>query len=147
MAEAQVVCHACAVGLRDVTADGLGPCPVCGEEWVWPLFGRCLYWRLEGHTPVPVDEVLTWGRWCETADRTVARTAVAPGVEVLTLFLGIDHGWGAGPPLLFETMVCRDGEAGDAMERYSTWTQAEQGHQRIVEALRATLGRADAAPL
>jgi hypothetical protein len=76
---------------------------------------------LDGHTPVPVADVLTWGRWFETADRTVARTAVAAGVEVSTVFLGLDHHFtGHGPPLLFETMVFHDGHAGAWQERYAT---------------------------
>lgn len=36
------------------------------------------------------------------------------------------------PPLLFETMVFGGKYAND-MRRYSTWKQAKEGHERMVE--------------
>jgi hypothetical protein len=42
---------------------------------------------------------------CSTdADRTVAKTVIGPG-HVSTVFLAMDHQWGEGLPLLFETVV------------------------------------------
>lgn len=32
-----VPCHNCAEGLRQHLVDGVGPCPVCGDEAVWSL--------------------------------------------------------------------------------------------------------------
>ena len=58
-------------------------------------------------------------------------TWVTPEVRVSTIFLGLDHRWGDGPPLLFETMVFRAGEAVE-QERYSTYHDAEQGHEAMV---------------
>lgn len=59
--------------------------------------------------PQPVsgpDAVLTWGRWFEHfPNRQVLLTKVSPTVRVSTVFLGLDHQFGDGPPLLFETMV------------------------------------------
>lgn len=87
---------------------------------------------LEGTEPVPCDDVLTWGRWLETADRTVAATAVAGGVRVVTEFLGLDHNIaGEGPPLLFETRVVGGALAG-TRERCATWREAEDLHDRMV---------------
>lgn len=81
---------------------------------------------LDGRTPRPVD-LLTWARWVGTANRTVAKDDVN-GVTVSTIFLGIDHGWGADDrPLLFETMVF-GGQHDQEMERYATWEEAEAGH-------------------
>ncbi len=54
--------------------------------------------------PVPEPDLLKWGRWLESADRRVGETIVE-GVRVSTVFLGLDHGWGEGPPILFETMI------------------------------------------
>ena len=86
---------------------------------------------LEGKTPVPCNDGLKWGRWFEKADRHVARTD-EDGVDVSTVFLGTDHGWGQGTPLLFETMVF-GGELDGEQERYSTWEEAEAGHKAMVE--------------
>jgi hypothetical protein len=92
------------------------------------------YYILDGTEPVAVD-LLTWGRWFETADRHVAATTLADGTYVSTGFLGLDHQWGDGPPLLFETMVFDpSGESQDCW-RSATWHQAEQGHQAVVAAL------------
>lgn len=58
------------------------------------------------------------------------------------MFLGLDHQFGDGPPLLFETMVFK-GESAFAgeefCERCSTWTEAEAMHQRGVEFARTKL--------
>lgn len=98
------------------------------------------YYRLEGTQPVPAQDLLTWIAWFETADRTVARTQVAEATCVSTVFLGLDHQWGVGPPLLFETMVrglADDDALADLQMRYSTWHEAEQGHEMVVAYVRA----------
>lgn len=88
------------------------------------------YYILDGHTPVLVDDLVTWGKWFELADRTVAKAHVGDS-EVSTVFLGADYSWGDGPPLLFETLVF-GGPLADEMERYSTWEQAIAGHEAMV---------------
>lgn len=55
-------------------------------------------------------------------------------VDVSTVFLGLDHNWGGGPPLLFETMIFTDGEGGYC-RRYSAWEEAEAGHWETVRML------------
>lgn len=84
---------------------------------------------LQGDKVVAVDTP-TWAVWFENhfLERVVARTVVQPGLEVSTVFLGLDHGlWLGGPPLVFETLVfggLLDGE----MDRYSTMAEALTGH-------------------
>jgi hypothetical protein len=87
---------------------------------------------LVGQTPVPEPDLETWARWFETADRRVAFTRL-PRCDVSTVFLGLDHAFYGGPPLLFETMVFWDGEGGREQERCSTWMEAEEMHRRMVE--------------
>lgn len=85
---------------------------------------------LEGKTPVPAGDLISWGRWFETADRHVAQTEIGE-VRISTVFLGLDHSFGSGEPLLFETMIFggpRDGY----QERCSTWEQAEAEHAKAV---------------
>lgn len=93
-----------------------------------------IFFRLDGRTPIPVEDVSTWGAWFQTADRTVARTATEDGV-VSTVFLGMDHGFGRGAPVLFETMVF-GGPMNDYCERYRTWAEAERGHRTVVAQVR-----------
>src|SRR5215469_1848635 len=75
----------------------------------------------------PIDDVLTWGRLFETSDRCVGDTRVG-GVRVSTVWLGIDHSWGPGPPLIFETMIF-GGPDDQAQERYATEAEAALGHE------------------
>jgi hypothetical protein len=74
--------------------------------------------------------LLTWARWFEDFDRHVRQT-VQGDITVSTVFLGLDHQFGDGPPLLFETMVFGGAHNG-AQERYSTWEEAEKGHADMV---------------
>lgn len=93
---------------------------------------RMGYYRLdENHNPVSCT-LQEWGALYETMQdkRRVARYEVE-GCTVSTVFLGLDHGWGEGPPILFETMVF-GGALDREMERYSTWDEAIEGHDRMV---------------
>lgn len=58
----------------------------------------------ENGTPTEAPDLMTWGQWMQTDDRTVAKTEIN-GVKISTMFLGLDHAWGDQPPLLWETMV------------------------------------------
>lgn len=63
----------------------------------------------------------------------------ADGVRVSTVWLGMDHQWGDGPPLIFETMVF-EGPHDEQMWRWSTEMEALAGHAEIASAvLRAPL--------
>ena len=86
---------------------------------------------LEGHTPVPVDDVMEWGKWFEHADRVVQVDILGTFEEITvsTVFLGLDHSFGMGPiPVLFETMIF-GGPHDQYQERYATWDEAVAGHQ------------------
>lgn len=100
---------------------------------------------LQGKVPVEVFDLLEWAAQHESAQRIVAQDKIGKTL-VSTVFLGIDHSFGGGPPLLFETMIFPNhgnkpskNLIGDKrfmesyMERYSTWDQAEAGHKRAVE--------------
>lgn len=84
---------------------------------------------LKGHTPVLEENILTWGEWLEKAERHVGNT-IKKGIQVSTVFLGLNHRFGIGSPLFFETMVF-GGKYDGEQERYSTWEEAEKGHERI----------------
>ena len=54
-----------------------------------------------------------------------------PEIYVSTVFLGIDHNFGDGPPILYETMVF--GLEDEYQCRYETRVEAESGHDRTVK--------------
>jgi len=49
-------------------------------------------------------------------------------ITVSTVLLGLDHFWGEGPPLIFETMIF-GGDHDNDQWRYSTREEAEEGHR------------------
>lgn len=59
--------------------------------------------------------------------------------NVSTVFLGVDHQFGNGPPVLWETMVFGPEPWSDWQDRYTSRADAEVGHARVVEMIR--LGR------
>ncbi|MGC2658832.1 MAG: hypothetical protein WA324_12815 [Bryobacteraceae bacterium] len=98
------------------------------------------YYILVGQSIVPEPDLLTWARWFETAKRHVALTELPGGVKVSTVFLGLDHSFGADEePLLFETMVF-GGPHDQDQYRYPTWAAAEAGHAAVVKRLRNANG-------
>lgn len=82
---------------------------------------------LEKQMPVPCSDLLKWGRWMQKSDRHVAYMEIN-GVRISTIFLGLDHSFGNGDPVLFETAVF-GGPLDHEMERYFTWKQAVAGHE------------------
>lgn len=86
----------------------------------------------DGH-PVPCADLLEWGRWFESADRVVRQDEVN-GFLVSTVFLGLDHSFSGGPPVLWETMVLgADGHPLDELQlRYTSREEAESGHAGVL---------------
>lgn len=84
---------------------------------------------------IPVDH-LEWAKWYENAERRVALTKISENIKVSTVFLGLDHNFMLdGPPAIFETMVF-GGPMDQNQERYSTWEEAEAGHEVMVAKVR-----------
>lgn len=91
------------------------------------------YWVLKGHEVVPGTRE-QWSRMFEDLElRSVAQDDVGD-THISTVFLGIDHNWGSGPPLLFETMIFGSDDL--LWERYTTWEEAEKGHAAAVRSLK-----------
>ena len=87
------------------------------------------------------NSLAKWKLWMTNADRTVAQDSIG-GVRISTVFLGINHQFGSGPPLLFETVVFGGSYDGEC-RRYSTWKEAEEGHKKMVEKIKANLIKKD----
>lgn len=65
----------------------------------------------------------------------LAKTKIADGLTVSTVFLGTDHAYDGGPPELWETMIF-GGDRDEETTRYRSWGDAIEGHERIVSELR-----------
>lgn len=60
--------------------------------------------------------------------------------RVSTVWLGTNHDFDGGPPIIFETMVFADGSMDDKyMDRYAIEEQARAGHAEIVTMVAATV--------
>jgi hypothetical protein len=112
-----------------------------------------LYYILDDNKVPQLVSDNEWSKWFGKSERFLARTQVGPWT-VSTVFLGIDHNFGEGEPILFETMAFRDDglrKSGrtsgqfvkdvsfheDIFKRYSTYAEAMLGHAAIVHRLEA----------
>ena len=96
---------------------------------------------------VEVD-FITWARWLEAnhgipGKHRVAETLIGE-IVISTVFLGLDHGMSRfgtdDEPIVFETMIF--GGAHDMFQaRYSTWAEAEAGHEQAVQMAYADYGK------
>lgn len=101
---------------------------------------------LDGKIPVAVEDARAWGDWFENhvEDRVVKQEEISRDIRVSTVFVSIDHGhaWMNGQPgykpLLFETLVM-GGPLDGYQLRYSTWMEAEEGHDKVLELVKAEM--------
>jgi hypothetical protein len=127
------------------------------DEWhdVGDVLGshRGMYFGLDGHDPVPVS-LMEWATQYELRFAaielgdpdpwSVAVTDFDGGAHLSTVFLGMNHNYFGGPPILFETMLFGSevhvGQLfGGGVEyhedlgqwRYCTWDEAAAGHEAI----------------
>jgi hypothetical protein len=86
-------------------------------------------------------EPIEWEQWSalwnDASYCHVAITAIDDdvGTYVSTVWMGLNHNLGEGPPLIFETMVF-GGPLDQDAERYPTEAAAQAGHDRWVAAAR-----------
>lgn len=82
---------------------------------------------------------------CDWDYKVVAQTEVGL-YWVSTVWLGLDHNFFGGPPLIFETMVFANDDGVKAldhefdMRRYATEAEAREGHEATVLLVMATTG-------
>jgi hypothetical protein len=94
------------------------------------------WYDLDGN-PVGRDD---WERmWDDFENRQIARTQVGD-VDISTVWLGLNHQFGDGPPLIFETMIF-GGTHDEWQWRYATKEAALAGHDQAVALVRDPAAR------
>lgn len=92
-----------------------------------------------------VTDLMTWAKWFEKAERYVGLDQIGP-YKVSTVFLGLDHQYGKGPPVLWETMTFSnppDLELDQIQKRCSgSREQAEAMHREVCETVKREHGKA-----
>lgn len=77
-------------------------------------------------------------KWCKLFEdmdyKIIKQETLSNGFRVSTVWLGIDHSFGSGRPLIFETMVfpTETLEEQDT-NRYSTLEEAIKGHEAMTK--------------
>lgn len=90
-----------------------------------------------GHV-IRCDDLIKWSEWFEHSGmkRQLASTTLKQG-HVSTIFLSLDHNFGGGKPILWETMVFGSKKFGSNLNRrYYTKAEALKGHKAIVEEIK-----------
>jgi hypothetical protein len=101
------------------------------------------YYNHEGN----VVDLQTWVKLVEFKASKVRQDTIE-GWFISTVFLGTDHGFGGGPPLIFETMIFppadepEGGELDHWQDRYPTEYAARAGHDRALAMVRDHLAGA-----
>lgn len=82
--------------------------------------------------PVRCDDLMEWAYWMEKKPdpRRIAKDTNGE-FDVSTIFLALDHAFGGRPPVLWETMVFREGASGEMDRCCGTREQAEAMHMRM----------------
>jgi len=74
-------------------------------------------------------------------ERLIAYTEIDENIEVVTIFLGVNHRFlpDNGRPVLFEAMVI-GGDLDEKIDRYTTYDKAKNGHKAMVEHVKSQIG-------
>lgn len=86
----------------------------------------------EAGNPAPEPDLMKWAAWMENGGRTLANDELSGGVNVSTVFLGLDHRSEGGDPVLWETMIF-GGAHDQFQERYISRQDALAGHAKALE--------------
>ena len=88
-----------------------------------------MLYYLDGKNPVKTTDLHEWSEHFTFDNKVVAFDEIN-GVQISTIFLGVDLGHGTSGPLLFETLI---DDTQIIIYRYSTWEQAKAGHLKAVD--------------
>ena len=95
--------------------------------------------------PQVEPNLLKWAEWFENSERHLKQDVIG-NTRISTVFLGLDHSFGGGPPVLWETMIF-DGPEGlldETQWRYTSQEDALAGHENAVGLIKASMRKCDA---
>jgi hypothetical protein len=96
-----------------------------------------LYILDENKDPILENDLTKWERWMVAEGYRRVACDKVNDVEISTVFLGLDHNYGSGPPVLWETMVF-GGELDQEQTRCSgTWQNAEAMHALMLDRVKS----------
>lgn len=91
------------------------------------------FYILDRKKVIATNDMMEFAIFMEHGKRIVKHTKLPGDILVSTVFVGMNmNPFSEGAPVVFETMIF-GGEHNDYCEKYSTWEEAEQGHQKAIE--------------
>lgn len=84
--------------------------------------------------PIRCENIQQWGEWISKKENKRVALTKKLGITISTVFLGVDHNFVGGPPIIFETMIF-GGDHDQEMMRYTSWEDAVSGHCQVCERL------------
>ena len=93
-------------------------------------------WYILNKRNKPVSKpVLEAAKWMEkNPEKRIVKQEYVDDIHISTVFLGLDHAWpwsADKTPILWETMIF-GGEHDQYQERYSSYEDAVEGHQKAL---------------
>lgn len=79
-----------------------------------------------------------WGQLHDDVDYVQIDDTHINGLQISTVWLGLDHAYGRGDPVIFETMFFGP-LVNNVCVRYSTEAQARAGHEAAIRAIARNL--------
>ena len=89
----------------------------------------------ENGDPIECNDIREWGAWMQSNDRRISQTEIGES-KVSTVFLGLDHAWDGGSPLLWETMVFEGPFDGEMKRCGGKIADAQAMHDAMCERIR-----------
>ena len=94
------------------------------------------HYILENQKPVPCLDYDGWAR-LSSQQKHVSLNYIGRKDWISTIFLGVEHGYECGKPIIFETMIfCEDEKYDQYQERYTDFYEAAARHLEILDAFR-----------
>lgn len=96
-----------------------------------------MYYKLDENKNVVPSSLIEWEEFIENRLPTNYKHVgddMINGKRVSTVFIGLCHNFDphSNIPIVFETMVFNK-KHGIYQDRYSTWQEAEKGHQKAIQ--------------
>lgn len=92
------------------------------------------HYILDENRKVIEADLMTWARWFQDS-KEKRRVALFEqgGIRVSTVFLGLDHNYDDGPPILWESMIFGGPNSEDQDRCSGTWDDALEMHKQMIE--------------
>lgn len=110
------------------------------ESTKLPEIANSCYILDDEGNPIPCPDLIEWAKWFENSNNRQLKKDLVGKYWVSTVFLGLDHNFLEGEPILWETMIFSESEDQNKyegyQERYITKKEAIEGHQKAIEMIK-----------